>query len=133
MRISLPCLAVISVLAAAAQDQPVTPRNGITVRGYVIKSGVYPFLPHDTVKTAIGESRGLMKGWLEVAYIYRMDRDGVSHRIEIPLGKILRRKSPDIELQPGDVLDVPFPSGASPETLPDHIDVPIFPPGAGRS
>jgi protein involved in polysaccharide export with SLBB domain len=133
MRIRLSCLAVISVLTAFAQDQPVAPGNGIIVRGCVIKPGVYPFLLHDTVKTAIGESRGLMKGWLAIAYIYRTDNEGISHEIEVLLGEIMRRKSPDIELQPGDILYVPFSSGTSPKNRPEIIDPPISPPGSGRS
>jgi len=133
MRISLPCLAVISVLTAVAQDQPVTPENGVTVRGCAGRTGVYPFLIHDTVKMAIGEARGLMPGWLDVAYIYRTDNEGVSYKIVIPLGKIMRRKSPDIELEPGDVLDVPFAPKISPRSRPDIIDVPISPPGTERS
>ncbi len=131
MRISLPCLAAISVLTAIAQNQPVTPDNGITVRGCVTKPGVYPFLVHNTVKMAIGESGGVMKGWLEVAYIYRTDNEGVSHTIQVSLGSILRRKSPDIELQPGDVLYIPYAPEVPPKKRPDIIDVP--PPGTGRS
>jgi hypothetical protein len=133
MRISLPCLAAIAALTAVAQDQPVTPGNGITVRGHVIKPGVYPFVIHNTIKMAIGESGGLMNGWREVAYIYRIDSEGVSQKIEIPLGKILRRQSPDIELQPGDVLDVPTALGIAPKNRPTIIDVPISRPGAARS
>ena len=133
MRIRLSCLAVISVLAAVAQDQPVTPGNGITVRGCVNKPGVYPFLIHDTVKTAIGESGGLMKGWLATAYLYRTDSDGVAHKMEVLLGEIMRRKSPDIELQPGDILYVPFSSGTSPKNRDEIIDPPISPPGIERS
>ncbi len=133
MRIRLSCLAVISVLAAVGQDQPVTPGNGITVRGCVNKPGVYAFLIHGTVKMAIGESGGLMEGWLATAYLYRTDSDGVSHKIEVPLGEIMRRKSPDIELQPGDILYVPFSSGTSPKNRHEIIDPPISPPGSGRS
>ena len=131
MRISLPWLAVISVLAAVAQDQPVTPDNGTTIRGCVMKPGVYRFLPYGTVKTAIGESGGLMKGWADVAYLYRMDKEGASHQIAVPLGKIMRRQSPDIELQPGDLLYIPFAAGGPPKKRPDIIDVP--PPGTERS
>ena len=69
-----------------------------------------------------------MKGWLDSAYIYRTDNEGISHKIAIPLRKIMTRKSPHIELQPGDVLDV---SGMPPKNPPEIIDAP--PPGTGRS
>ncbi len=133
MRISLPCLAVISVFTAVAQDQPVTPDNGVTVRGCVGRPGVYPFLILHTVKTAIGQARGLMKGWSAVAYIYRTDNLGVSQNIKISLRSIMERKSPDIELQAGDILYVPFAPGMPPNNGPGIIDVPISPPGTARS
>jgi len=119
------CLVVISV-AAIAQNQPVPPGDGVTIRGNVNKPGVYPFFAHDTVRMVIGQAGGLQSRFDENAYIYRTDNEGVSHTILVPLRQILERRIADIDLEPGDILNVPFPLGITPKKLP-IIDGPISP------
>jgi hypothetical protein len=131
MRIGLPCLVVISV-AAFAQDPLVPPGDGVTIRGNVNRPGVYPILVHETIKTAIGQAGGFLSRFDENAYVYRTDNEGMSHTILIPLRKIMERRIPDIDLQPGDVVNVPFSRGIPPKKLP-IIDVPIPPPDKERA
>jgi len=126
------CFAAVSAAAAFAQNQPVPPDKGVTIRGNVNKPGVYPFLAHDTVKTIVGEAGGLAQRFVDLAYIYRPDNEGISHTIRINLGKILTGSRPDIELKPGDVVDIPFFLEAPPKSRPD-IHVPIALPDRERA
>jgi protein involved in polysaccharide export with SLBB domain len=118
------CFAIISAAAAFAQNQPVPPDKGVIIRGNVNNPGVYPFLAHETVKIVVGEAGGFVRRFVDLAYIYRTDNEGISHTIRINLGKILTGGRPDIELRPGDVVDIPFFLETPPKSRPD-IHVPI--------
>jgi len=106
------CIAIFSVLTAVAQDHPIPtpPPNSIAVVGSVTRPGVYPVLTPsqlNTVTTAIAEAGGLIQYADHKAVIIRVDDQGQTRRIEVPLWDILNRKKPDVALQPGDILQVP--------------------------
>jgi polysaccharide biosynthesis/export protein len=91
---------------------PEIPR--LVVTGNVTQPGVYPVLDPiemNTVKSAIGQAKGLAQYWNSTGYIYRMDEKGTTHEIVIPLRKIMERKAADVTLQARDVLYVPDSSG----------------------
>jgi polysaccharide export outer membrane protein len=91
---------------------PEAPR--ITVAGNVKRPGSYPVKESSelTVIKAIALGEGLSQFYGNVAYIYRVDEGkGTKNEIEIPLKKILDRKSPDVALQARDVLYIPDSSG----------------------
>ena len=51
----------------------------IVVTGNVMQPGVFPFLDPvetNTVKSAIGQAKGLAQYWASTGYIYRMDEKG---------------------------------------------------------
>jgi polysaccharide biosynthesis/export protein len=86
----------------------------LVVTGNVTQPGVYPVLDPaemNTVKSAIGQARGLAQYWANNGFIYRTDEKGTTHEIPIPLRKIMERKAPDVVLQARDVLYVPDSSG----------------------
>ncbi len=91
------------------------PEVGIlVVTGNVTQPGVYPVLDPiemNTVKSAIGQARGLAQYWATKGFIYRTDDKGTTHEIQIPLRDIMNRKAPDVTLQARDVLYVPDSSG----------------------
>ena len=82
--------------------------------GNVMKPGVYPFfdpVETNTVKSAIGQARGLAQYWAQQRLHLPHGREGHNHEIAIPLRKIMERKAPDVTLQARDVLYVPDSSG----------------------
>jgi polysaccharide biosynthesis/export protein len=83
------------------------------VAGSVNKPGAYPILDsaENTVTTAIAQAQGTVQYFSHIAYIYRPDDKGAPHEITVDLGKILKRKAPDVTLQARDVLYVPDSSG----------------------
>jgi polysaccharide export outer membrane protein len=86
----------------------------LVVTGNVTQPGVYSVLDPiemNTVKSAIGQAKGLAQYWANQGYIYRLDEKGATHEIAIPLRKIMERKAPDVTLQARDVLYVPDSSG----------------------
>jgi polysaccharide biosynthesis/export protein len=86
----------------------------LVVTGNVTQPGVYPVLDPiemNTVRSTIGQARGLAQYWANNGFIYRTDEKGTTHEIPIPLRKIMERKAPDVTLQARDVLYVPDSSG----------------------
>ena len=83
------------------------------VFGSVNKPGAYPILDgnSNTVLTAIAQAQGTVQYFSHTAYLYRPDDKGAMHEIPVPLGDILKRKSPDIPLQAKDSLFVPDSTG----------------------
>jgi polysaccharide export outer membrane protein len=82
----------------------------IIVEGSVVRPGTYPVLDPistNTVMTAIAQAGGLIQYADHKAYIIRIDDQGVTHRIDVPLWDIQNRKKPDITLQARDILQVP--------------------------
>ncbi len=82
----------------------------IIVQGSVLKPGVYPVLDPlstNTVTTAIAQAGGLMQYSAHYAIITRIDDQGVTHTINVPLWDIQDHKKPDVQLQARDILQVP--------------------------
>ncbi len=82
----------------------------IIVEGSVVRPGPYPVLDPvstNTVMTAIAQAGGLIQYADHVAYIIRVDDQGVTHTIKVPLWDIQNRKKPDVTLQARDILQVP--------------------------
>ncbi len=63
-----------------------------------------------TVMKALAMSQGQLPFTTHLAYIYRTV-DGQRNEIPVPLHDILRRKAPDVALQPNDILYVPEAEG----------------------
>jgi hypothetical protein len=79
----------------------------------VVHPGPYPVLDgnSNTVITAIAQAQGTVQYFSHTIYIYRPDETGTLHEIPVDLGKILKRKAPDVTLQAKDILWVPDSSG----------------------
>ncbi len=87
---------------------PEAPKLFIT--GNVRSPGIYRFSDMDgsSVLKAMAMSQGPLPSTASQAYVYRVV-EGTDKRkeITIPLRAILKRKSPDVRLQPNDILYVP--------------------------
>jgi polysaccharide export outer membrane protein len=86
----------------------------IFVVGNVKKPGAFPVRDSldTTVLKMLALSEGLLPFATDLAYIYRREGgENGRNEIEIPLAKIMARKSPDIPLMPNDVLYVPDNKG----------------------
>jgi len=82
----------------------------IIVEGSVARPGTYPVLDPistNTVTTAIAQAGGLIQFAAHEAYIIRVDDQGLTHRIFVPLWDIQDRKKPDVTLLARDILEVP--------------------------
>ncbi len=104
----------LNIELIGGEDIRVPEVGKLVVTGNVTQPGVYPVLDPiemNTVKSAIGQARGLAQYWGTTGYIYRMDEKGATHEIAIPLRNIMDRKAPDVTLQAHDVLYVPDSSG----------------------
>ena len=82
----------------------------IIVSGSVNRPGIYPVLDpvtNNTITTAIAQAGGLAQYAEHEAFIFRVDDQGVTHTIPVPLWDIIKRKKPDMRLQAKDILQVP--------------------------
>ena len=81
----------------------------VMVSGSVAHPGPYSVLDTgaNTVMTAIAQAQGTIQYYSHTVYIFRPDANGVMHEIPVDLGKILKRKAPDVTLQARDILYVP--------------------------
>ena len=82
----------------------------IFVEGSVARPGAYPVVDPisiNTVTTAIAQAGGLIQFAAHEAYIIRIDDQGMTHRIYVPLWDIQNRKKPDVTLLARDILQVP--------------------------
>ena len=83
----------------------------VYVVGNIRKPGAYPVddASDTTVLKMLALSEGLMPYSSNQAFIFRREAGsaGVKNEIPIELNKIMARKSPDVPLQPNDVLYVP--------------------------
>ena len=86
----------------------------VYVIGNVKRSGAFPVTDggDTTVLKVIALSEGLLPYSNKEAFIYRRDA-GKSNRSEIPvpLGLIMKRKAPDVNLEANDILYIPDSSG----------------------
>lgn len=85
----------------------------IYVLGNVKTPGAFPVQDngYTTVLQSLALAGGLSPDAHKVAYVFRKDGSGGKQEIPIQLAKIMKRKSPDVHLSPGDVLYVPDNSG----------------------
>ena len=91
-------------------EEILVPISGmVVVSGNVKESGVFPVQEGGTttVLTAIAQAKGLGDFQPKLVYIFRPDEQGVRHEISVNLKEIKERKSPDVTLQPKDLLYVP--------------------------
>ena len=83
----------------------------VYVVGNVKKPGAFQVHEADTtsVLRAVALSEGLTPYSAKVAYIYRTEgsNDGKRNEIPVQLAEIVKRKSPDVSLQGGDILYIP--------------------------
>jgi polysaccharide biosynthesis/export protein len=86
----------------------------IFVVGNVKKPGAFPVRDSNdsTVLKMLAMSEGLLPYATDLAYIYRREGgENGRNEIEIPIAKIMARKSPDVPLMPNDVLYIPDNKG----------------------
>jgi polysaccharide export outer membrane protein len=86
----------------------------VYVVGTVRKPGAFPVrnTSETTVLQMLALAEGLAPFASKLAYVYRQDAASeTKHEIPIELKKILDRKSPDVPLQPNDILYIPDNSG----------------------
>jgi polysaccharide export outer membrane protein len=98
-----------NVLLQGGEEIRVPEAGHIFVVGNVKKPGSFatPESGDATVLKAVALSEGLLPFSAKQAFIYRPDAVGAKKEIPIDLTRILNRKSPDIALQPEDVLYIP--------------------------
>ena len=104
-------------------------QDRVVVRGQVVSPGSYTVdSAHPlTVLKLLAAAQGLTRAAAE-SYILRTGADGKNQEIRVPLKDILHHRSPDVALQPGDILFVP---GLHTETeKPRLVDPPHAEPGA---
>jgi polysaccharide export outer membrane protein len=85
----------------------------IYIVGNVKKPGAFPV--QDGADTTILEMLALAEGLSpyasKEAYIYRREAGGGKNEIPVPLGKIMKRESPDVPLTANDILYIPDRAG----------------------
>jgi polysaccharide export outer membrane protein len=81
----------------------------IAVLGNVAKPGVFPVRgPQDhTVLQLVALTEGLLPYSEKIAYIVRLDANGLPQEIPVELDRIMKRQAPDFKLQAGDIFYVP--------------------------
>jgi protein involved in polysaccharide export with SLBB domain len=104
-------IALVLPIAGYSQS-PDAPKDRITVVGNVNKPGVYAAA---TVMDALKQAGGLGMFKPANVYIYRADDQGAKHEIPVAISGILKRKTPDVKLSPGDILFVPDQKNVKPE------------------
>lgn len=91
-------------------DQVLVPEaRTVYIMGDVAKPGAFPVQENGgtTVLKMIALAQGLTPDSRKTAYVFRKDNTGKTQEIPIKLSEILKRKSPDVQLQPGDILYIP--------------------------
>ena len=81
----------------------------VFVVGNIMKPGAYPVddAAGTSVLKVLALSEGLAPYATKQAFIYRKEASGDKNEIEIPLRKIMERKTPDVPLQAQDILYIP--------------------------
>lgn len=85
----------------------------IYVAGNVKKPGAFPVRDGSpmTVLKALTLTEGVTPFYMKTVYIIRPQDDGSKKEISVELAKILKRESPDVELEPEDLLYIPENTG----------------------
>lgn len=100
----------LNIKLLGGEEIRIPPVGQIIVEGSVVKPGPYPVLDPislNTVTTAIAQAGGLIQYAAHTVFIIRIDDQGVTHRITVPLWDIQKHKKPDVTLQARDILQVP--------------------------
>ena len=95
-------------------DEVRVPEAGkIVVWGNVKKPGVYPVQEsgRSSVMTVLAQAEGVLTFTAKTAYLYRADGKGGRAEIAVELARLIARKTPDVPLEPQDILYIPDNSG----------------------
>lgn len=105
--------AAANVVLTGGEEVRVPEAGRVFIIGNVKKPCTFP-IKHGSeasVLQALAYSEGLLTYSTKLAYIYRREGNGPKNEIEIPLDKIMTRKSPDVPLRADDILYVPENTG----------------------
>jgi polysaccharide biosynthesis/export protein len=103
----------LNVMLHGGEEVLVPEALKIYVVGNVRRPGAYPVRTDEetTILQALALSEGLAPYSGKMAYVYRRSPGGSKTEVPVELAKIMKRKSPDVALQPNDVLYIPDNSG----------------------
>jgi polysaccharide export outer membrane protein len=103
----------LNVMLHAGDEILVPQARKVYILGNVKTPGAYPVQETGdiTVLRLLALAQGLTPYAYKKAYIYRHDGSGAKQEIPVQLAKIMKRKLPDVHLQPDDILYVPDSSG----------------------
>src|ERR1700744_2589304 len=103
----------LNVMLHGGEEVLVPEALKIYVVGNVKKPGAYPIRNDEdtTVLQLLALSEGLVPYSAKVAYVYRRTPGGAKTELPVALAKIMKRKSPDVPLEPNDILYIPDNKG----------------------
>ena len=103
----------LNVMLHGGEEVLVPEALKIYVVGNVRKPGAYPIRSDEetTILQLLALSEGLTPYSAKVAYVYRRAPGGAKTEVPVELGKIMKRKSPDVPLQANDILYIPDNKG----------------------
>jgi polysaccharide export outer membrane protein len=103
----------LNVMLHGGEEVLVPEALKIYVVGNVRKPGAYPVRSDEetTILQLLALSEGLAPYSAKVAYVYRRAPGGAKTELPVELGKIMKRKSPDVPLQANDILYIPDNKG----------------------
>jgi polysaccharide biosynthesis/export protein len=103
----------VNVMLHGGEEVLVPEALKIYVVGNVKKPGAYPVRSDEetTILQLLALSEGLAPYSAKVAYVYRRTPGGTKTELPVELAKIMKRKSPDVPLQPNDILYIPDNKG----------------------
>jgi polysaccharide biosynthesis/export protein len=103
----------LNILLHGGEEVLVPEAQKIYVVGNVRKPGAYPVRTDEetTILQLLALSEGLAPYSSKIAYVYRRQPGGSKTEVPVELAKIMKRKSPDVPLQPNDILYIPDNSG----------------------
>jgi polysaccharide export outer membrane protein len=103
----------LNVLLHGGEEVLVPEALKIYVVGNVRKPGAYPVRNDEetTVLQLLALSEGLVPYSAKIAYVYRRAPGGAKTEVPVELAKIMKRKAPDVPLEPNDILYIPDNKG----------------------
>jgi polysaccharide export outer membrane protein len=103
----------LNVMLHGGEEVLVPEALKIYVVGNVKKPGAYPVRNDEetTILQLLALSEGLAPYSAKVAYVYRRTPSGAKTELPVALAKIMKRKSPDMPLEPNDILYIPDNKG----------------------
>jgi len=103
----------LNVMLHGGEEVLVPEALKIYVVGNVRKPGAYPVRSDEetTILQLLALSEGLAPYSAKVAYVYRRAPGGTKTELPVELGKIMKRKAPDVALQANDILYIPDNKG----------------------